>query len=163
MHVGYIPENPNDPTYNGLVIAVRYIANHCKNNGQYFLFETGQETPITLLRTIEDSGCDNLGVNLDTANLILYGKANPVDALDVIGKYVRGTHMKDGLYPTTGRNIGKEVPMGQGKVDFKALVKRLKEIGYEGPLTIEREISGPKQIEDIRMAKALLEDCLNEA
>jgi len=94
--------------------------------------------------------------------LILYGKANPVDALDVIGKYVRGTHMKDGLYPTTGREIGKEVPMGQGRVDFKALVRRLKEIGYDGPLTIEREISGPKQIEDIRMAKALLEDCLKE-
>jgi L-ribulose-5-phosphate 3-epimerase len=159
-HVGFIPENPNDPEYRSLVSALRYLAEHCQRNGQYFLFETGQETPVTLLRAIEDIGLPNLGVNLDPANLILYGKGNPVDALDVIGKYVRGVHAKDGLYPTTGRQLGEEVPLGQGKVNIAALVEKLKILGYTGPLTIEREISGPRQEADIRAAKKLLEELL---
>ncbi len=128
-----------------------------KSNGQYLLFETGQETPVALRRVIEAVGTGNLGINLDSANLILYGKANPVDALDVFGKFVRGVHAKDGLYPTDGQNLGEEVPIGQGKVDFPALIDRLKELGYSGALTIEREISGPEQIKDILEAKAFLE------
>jgi len=156
-HVGFLPENPNTEEYHSLVCALRYLAQYIKNNGQYFLFETGQETPVTLRRTIEDIGTDNLGINLDPANLILYGKANPVDALDVFGKYVRDVHGKDGCYPTDGRNLGEEMPLGEGKVNFPAFVAKLKEIGYDGPITIEREISGDKQIEDIKNAKALLE------
>lgn len=159
-HVGFIPENPNDPEYAGLVAALRYLAAHCQANGQYFNFETGQETPVTLLRTIEDIGLPNLGINLDPANLILYGKGNPVDALDVFGRYVRGVHAKDGLYPTGGRLLGREVPLGQGKVNVPALVAGLKSTGYDGPLTIEREISGDQQTADILAAKALLESIL---
>jgi L-ribulose-5-phosphate 3-epimerase len=156
-HVGFIPEDPNNPEYKSLVILLRDLAQHCRGNGQNFLFETGQETPITLLRTIEDIGLDNLGINLDPANLILYGKANPVDSLDVYGKYVKGVHAKDGLYPTTGRYLGQEVPLGQGKVNIPVFITRLKEVGYDGPLTIEREISGEAQATDIRAAKELLE------
>ena len=156
-HCGFIPENPNDPLYKETVEAIREVASHCQRHGQMFLFETGQETPVTLLRAIQDIGLDNLGVNFDTANLILYGKANPVDALDVIGKYVRGLHAKDGFYPTDPKQLGKEAPIGQGKVDFPRVIKRLKELNYRGPITIEREISGPQQIEDIKKAKAYLE------
>lgn len=94
-HMGFIPENPNDNEFKGFCNAVRTVAEHLKNNGQYLLFETGQETPVTMLRCFEEVGCDNLGVNLDTANVILYGKANPVDALDVFGKYVMNIHAKD--------------------------------------------------------------------
>ena len=90
-HVGFIPENPYDGNYSGIVHAVKSVADYCAENNQVFLFETGQETPITLLRIIQDIGSTNLGINLDPANLILYGKANPVDALEVFGKYVRGT------------------------------------------------------------------------
>ena len=131
-----------------------------KANGQYFLFETGQETPVTLLRTIEDIGTDNLGINLDPANLILYGKANPVDALDVFGKYVRDVHAKDGLYPTDGKHLGRETPLGEGKVDFPRLIAKLREVGYDGSLTIEREISGEQQLKDILRGKALLEELI---
>jgi len=160
-HVGFIPEDPNHPEYQGLVATLRELAEYCRGNGQNFLFETGQETPITLLRTIEDIGLDNLGINLDPANLILYGKANPVDSLDVYGKYVKGVHAKDGLYPTTGRYLGQEVPLGQGKVNVPAFIARLKEVGYDGPLTIEREISGEEQTADILAAKVLLEQLIN--
>jgi L-ribulose-5-phosphate 3-epimerase len=159
-HCGFIPENPNDPIYRETVEAIRTVAAYCKQNGQNFRCETGQETPITLFRAIKDTGLDNIGVNFDAANLILYGKANPVDALDVLGPLVQGVHAKDGLYPTNPRELGREVPIGQGKVNFPAFVKRLKEVGYRGPLTIEREISGAKQAEDIRASKAYLENLI---
>ncbi len=160
-HVGFIPENPSDKDFNGTVAALRHLCKYMKTKGQYFLFETGQETPITLLRTIEAIGTDNLGINLDTANPILYGKANPVDALDVFGKYVMDTHIKDGFYPTTGMYLGKECRAGDGKANIPEVIKKLiVEYGYTGPFTIEREIRGEKQIEDIIHAKKLIEDAV---
>lgn len=156
-HAGFIPENPNDPIYKDTVGALKEVVQQCKTNGQMFLYETGQESPITLLRTIHDVGLDNQFVNLDTANLILYGKGNPHDALDVIGTLVRGVHAKDGLFPTDPKSLGKEVPIGQGKVDFPRLIQRLKKLGYKGAITIEREISGPRQAEDIRQSRLFLE------
>ena len=156
-HCGFLPENPNDPVYKETIEAIREVVSYCKRNGQNFRYETGQETPITLVRAIRDVGLDNQGVNFDVANLILYGKANPVDAVEIIGPYVQGVHAKDGLWPTGPRNLGKEVPIGQGKVDFPRVIRRLKELNYRGAITIEREISGPQQMEDIRKEKVYLE------
>src|SRR5438067_7366617 len=156
-HCGFIPENPNDPAYKETVIAMREVTAYCKRNGQQFRYETGQETPITLVRTIQDVGTDNQGVNFDLANLILYGKSNPVDAIELLGPYVQGIHAKDGLWPTNPRELGKEVPIGKGKVDFPRIIARLKELDYRGAVTSEREISGPQQLEDVRSAKAYLE------
>jgi len=156
-HAGFIPENPMTTEYQTLIPALQDLAMHYKENGQNFLFETGQETPVTLLRAIEDVGTGNMGINLDPANLIMYGKGNPVDALDVFGKYVRSIHGKDGLYPTNGYELGKEVRMGDGKVNYPVFLEKLKEIGYDGPIIIEREISGEQQTEDIKYAKAYLE------
>jgi L-ribulose-5-phosphate 3-epimerase len=156
-HCGFIPENPNEPLYSDAVKAIHEVAAHCKANGQTFLMETGQESPVTLLRAITDCGLDNIGVNLDTANLILYGKGDPVAALDVIGKYVHGLHAKDGLYPTDPKNLGKEVAIGKGKVDFPEVVRKLHNLQYTGPITIEREISGARQEEDIRASVAFLQ------
>lgn len=159
-HMGFIPENPYDPVYPGFIEAVKTVATHLKANGQYLLFETGQETPVTLMRAFEDSGMDNLGVNIDTANVILYGKANPVDALDVIGKYVMGVHAKDGLYPTNGHDLGEEVALGEGKANFKEFLPKLHALGYDGSITIEREITGEQQAKDILKAKALIDDII---
>ena len=161
-HVGYIPENPSDENYRSLIATLQYIVRHYKGRNQNFLFETGQETPITLKRTIDDIGLPNVGVNLDPANLLMYGKANPVDALDILGPYVLGVHGKDGEYPTDGYRLGKEKPLGEGSVRYDLFIKKLKSIGYTGAITIEREISGEKQIEDIKKAKALLEKYLAE-
>ena len=161
-HIGFVPENPADPNYRPVVIAVKTVANYMKANGQCFLFETGEETPITLLRLIEDTGCDSLGVNYDTANLILYGKANPVDGLDILGKYIMDMHAKDGVYPSTGASLGVQKQIGQGAVDFPAVFKKLKAIGYDGAVTIEREISGEQQILDIIESKTYLEGLIND-
>lgn len=161
-HMGFIPENPNDPQFIPFCDAVRTVAEHLKQNGQYLLFEAGQETPVTMLRCFEQVKTDNLGVNLDTANVILYGKANPVDALDVFGKYVRNLHAKDGCYPTNGHDLGAETRIGDGKVDFKALFIKLKELGYDSFVTIEREIDGDQQTKDIRHAKEYLEKIIDE-
>jgi len=153
-HCGFVPENMTDPLYPGTLNAIKQVAQHCEKLGLGFWFETGQETPVVLLRVIEDIGARNLGVNLDPANLILYGKGNPVDALDVVGRHIRNVHIKDGLYPTDGRNLGKETPVGKGRVDFPLLFKRLKEeFSYDGELIIEREIKeGQEQNRDIREA-----------
>jgi len=156
-YCGFIPENPNDPVYKETITAMHEVVAYCKRNGQNFRYETGQETPITLVRAIQDVGLDNQGVNFDLANLILYGKANPVDAIELLAPYIQGIHAKDGLWPTNPRKLGEEVPIGKGKVDFPRIIARLKEINYRGAVTIEREVSGPQQVEDVRAAKAYLE------
>ncbi len=156
-HCGFIPENPNEELYKETVAAMREVAEYCRKNGQNFRYETGQETPITLVRAIQDVGLDNQGLNFDLANLILYGKANPVDAIEILGPYVQGIHAKDGLWPTNPKELGEEVAIGKGKVDFPRIIARLKEMKYPGAVTIEREISGPQQMEDVRGAKEYLE------
>ena len=161
-HMGYIPENPYDVNFNPFCLAVKSVAQHLENNGQYLLFETGQETPTTMLRCIETVGMDNLGINLDTGNLVLYGKGNPVDALDVFGKYVRNIHAKDGFFPTDGRFLGKEARVGDGRVDFRLFFERLKELGYDSHVTIEREISGEERLRDVLYARDYLENLISE-
>jgi sugar phosphate isomerase/epimerase len=161
-HCGFIPEDPADPLYPGAVEAIRSVAEHCKGNEQFFLMETGQETPTTMSRMIRDVNMTNLAVGLDTANLILYGKANPVDAVDILGRHVRSVHAKDGIWPTDPSELGKEVLIGKGLVDFKAVFKKLHGLGYQGAITIERETSGPQQIEDVKNEKVYLERIIEE-
>jgi sugar phosphate isomerase/epimerase len=161
-HVGFLPEVPSDPDFVGTVGALKKLAGEMQKDGLTFLFETGQETPVTMLRAIEMIGLDNVGINLDTANLILYGKANTADAVDVFGKYVKNTHCKDGEYPTKSMELGEEKPLGQGRANMPLVAKKLAALGYTGPYIIEREISGSKQIEDIVSARDFLREILAE-
>jgi L-ribulose-5-phosphate 3-epimerase len=161
-HCGFIPENPADPLYPGAVEAIRTVARHCQGNGQHFLMETGQETPTTMSRMIRDVNMPNLAVGLDTANLILYGKANPVDAVDIIGPHVRSIHAKDGRWPTDPDKLGQEVLIGTGLVNFREVFTKLHRLGYAGAVTIERETSGPQQIADVKEEKLYLDRVLRE-
>jgi L-ribulose-5-phosphate 3-epimerase len=161
-HCGFIPEDPADALYAGSVEAIRTVAQHCHTNGQNFLMETGQETPTTMSRVIRDVNLPNLGVGLDTANLILYGKANPVDAVDILGPHIHSVHAKDGRWPTDPSQLGEEVLIGNGLVDFRTVFAKLRRLGYTGAITIERETSGPQQIEDVRREKLYLENALRE-
>lgn len=150
-HAGFIPEQPSFPEYRGVVQALRHIAAYCKQKNLYFNFETGQETPVTLMRCIKDIGMDNLGINFDPANLILYGRGNPVDAIDIFGDHIRGVHIKDGDYPSGDFYLlGHERKVGEGSVNFPVFLPKLLKQGYKGDLYIEREISGEQQIKDIK-------------
>ncbi len=162
VHGGYVPNNPFDETYTELVALIREYCAFCKEIGINVLLETGGESPVVLLRLILDSKADNLYVNLDPANMLMYGFANPVDALYTMGKYVRNFHGKDGVPPTDPYVLGEEKRIGDGHVDFRAVFTKLKELGYDRYLTIECEIDGEKQIEDIVHAKAYFERLLNE-
>jgi len=161
-HCGFIPEDPANPLYDETVLAIREVAQHCAANGQHFLMETGQETPTTMSRALKDVDQPNLAVGLDTANLILYGKANPVDAVDIIGPHVRSIHAKDGKWPTDPMKLGEEVLIGTGLVDFEKVFSKLHRLGYTGAVTIERETSGPQQIADVRAEKIYLEKIITK-
>ncbi|HZY64197.1 MAG TPA: sugar phosphate isomerase/epimerase family protein [Edaphobacter sp.] len=161
-HCGFIPENPSEPLYAEAVKAIQTVAKHCAGNGQDFLMETGQETPTTMSRMLRDAAQPNLGVGLDTANLIMYGKANPVDAVDIIGPHVKSIHAKDGRWPTNPDKLGEEVLIGTGLVDFHKVFTKLHHLGYSGVVTIERETSGPQQIADVRQEKLYLEKVLKQ-
>ena len=83
-------------------------------------------------------------------------------AVEQIGPLVRGMHAKDGKFPTNPESLGTEVPIGQGKVDFREVLRKLQALDYHGPMTIEREIEGAQQGKDILASKAYLEKLINE-
>ena len=140
-HFGFIPENPKDVLYGEFIETMKPLGEYALKNGIDIYFETGQEKPVTLLRAILDIGTGNLFVNYDTANLIMYGKSNPVDGLKVLGKYVRSLHAKDGKYPTNPYELGKEVPIPMGDVDFPAVISSLKKLNFKGGIIIEYELA----------------------
>jgi len=158
--MGFIPEDPYDYNYIGMVNAVRYVAGYCRNNNQNILFETGFDTPVTLKRIIQDIGFDNVGVNFDPANLLMCGRANPVDVLEILGELIFEVHAKDGEYPVDVKNMGVEKPLGQGRVNIQAFISGLKILGYKGSITIETYVTGEQWDEDVVAAKKLLEGLL---
>ena len=141
LHVGFVPHDANAPLFKEVVAVTQDLCDYCKKNGQNLHLETGQETADGLLQFIAAVGRDNLFINFDPANMILYGTEEPIAALRKVGKYVRSIHCKDGTWAKhPGQEWGCEVPLGQGDVGMYNYLKTLKEIGYTGPLTIEREI-----------------------
>ena len=141
-HFGFIPEEPMCELYAGFIETMRDLCQYAKDRGVMIFCETGQETPTALIRAIKDIGTGNIFVNCDTANLILYGKANPVDAIYQFGSLIKEMHIKDGKYPTDPYQLGRETRIPQGDVDFPRVIKALKDIGFTGVMTIECEMGG---------------------
>jgi sugar phosphate isomerase/epimerase len=141
LHLGFVPHDTKDPLYAEVLNVTRDLCDHCRRNSQNLHLETGQETAESLLQFIQDVGRDNLFINFDPANMILYGTGEPIAALRKVGRYVRSIHCKDGKWAKNpGQEWGQEVPLGEGDVGMENYLRTLKEIGYTGPLTIEREI-----------------------
>jgi len=141
LHLGFIPHDTSDPLYPEVVEVARDICDHCAANNQRLHLETGQETADGLLQFLSDVGRDNLFVNFDPANMILYGSGEPIEALKKVGRFVRSVHCKDGTWSDKpGETWGAEVPLGEGDVGMENFLRTLDELGYTGPLTIEREI-----------------------
>lgn len=167
LHIGFVPEDRNGEDYKGLLEITRDLLDHIKQNGQQLNLETGQESADHLLEFISDVDRDNLFINFDPANMILYGTGDPIEALKKVGKYVRSVHCKDGTWAPEaerGTGWGCEVPLGEGDVGMETYLRTLKEIGYTGPLTIEREIpeDRERQKADVGAAVSLLENLRQE-
>jgi len=157
-HIGFIPEDPTDPAFNEMVEVVRKIADYCAKNGQYFVLETGQESARTLARFIETVGRGNVRVNFDPANMLYYGSGDPIEALETLNQYVIGVHCKDVKMPRGSQRAIEEVPFGEGNVGADRFIRKLNEIGYKGPLTIEREVTDlQSQIRDMTNVKVTIE------
>ena len=159
-HIGFVSHDFGSASYAAIRDVTRDICDHCGNNGQSFTLETGQEPAKVLLRFIEDVKRPNLNINFDPANMILYGTGDPIEALGVLGKHVVSVHCKDGDWPPVDQPdaLGVEKPLGEGSVNFPAFLVKLKEIGYRGLLSIEREEQDQgRRAADIRKAIALLE------
>jgi sugar phosphate isomerase/epimerase len=141
LHLGFVPHDGKAPLYREILEVTRDLCDYCRRIGQSLHLETGQEAADGLLQFIQDVGRDNLFINFDPANMILYGTGEPIAALKKVGQYVRSIHCKDGKWAKNpGQEWGQEVPLGQGDVGMENYLRTLQEIGYTGPLTIEREI-----------------------
>ncbi len=159
LHLGFIPHDTSDPLYAEVIDVMREVCDHAQGNGQNVHLETGQESAEGLLQFIADVERDNLFVNFDPANMILYGTGEPIEALKKVGSFVRSIHCKDGTWAANpGQEWGAEVPLGEGDVGMETYLRTLDELGYTGPLTIEREIAQEpeRQKEEIGAAVRLL-------
>ena len=140
IHAGFVANNPFSEEYRTMVRLVRALAEYVKELGLNLFMESGGESPIVLKRLIEDVGTGNVFSNLDTANLIMYGLGNPVDAAYTLGSYIKSVHVKDGMPPVNPRELGRETEFMEGFVDFPRVFSILKQNGFDGPYIIEREI-----------------------
>jgi sugar phosphate isomerase/epimerase len=159
-HIGFVPEDEQHPNYIAVREMVRRICDHAAHHGQTFALETGQEPAPVLLHFLKDVGRENIGINFDPANMILYGTGDPIEALDVLASHVISVHAKDGDWPPKGvaGALGTERPLGQGAVGMERFVAKLKQIGFTGPLNIEREVEDlDVRYADMAMAVKLLE------
>ena len=158
-HIGFIPEDHDDPLFQTMVETIQRIADYAAKNGQIFSLETGQESAEALLQFLKAVDRDNVKVNFDPANMILYGSGEPIEAIEVLKDYIVSVHAKDANWSDKPKEtFGVEMPLGEGQVDMKKFIEKLKEIGFDGYITIEREISGDQQIEDIKKGVALLRE-----
>jgi sugar phosphate isomerase/epimerase len=158
-HIGFVPEDNTHPDYVAVRDLVRRICDHAAKHNQTFALETGQEPAHVLLEFLKDVGRPNLGINFDPANMILYGTGDPIEALEVLAPHVISVHCKDGDWPPKDKPgaLGAEQPLGKGSVGIERFIAKLKQIGFRGPLNIEREVEDPDQRRrDILEAVALL-------
>lgn len=159
LHIGFVPHDTESVDYKEVVEVLQDVCDHCASNDQTLHLETGQETAEALVKFLQDVDRANLCVNFDPANMILYGIGEPLPALEMLGPYVRSVHCKDGRWSDQpGKTWGEETLLGEGDVDMAAYLSMLKKIGYEGPLTIEREIPNEpeRQRSEIGQAVQLL-------
>jgi len=159
LHIGVVPHDTQSREYADVIEVTRQICDHAQYNEQNVHLETGQESADALMSFISDSQRNNLFITFDPANMILYVMGEPIPALRQVGSHVRSVHCKDATWSDQpGKTWGCEVPLGQGQVDMRAYLTTLKEIGYRGPLTIEREIpqDRERQKTEIQHATALL-------
>lgn len=174
-HIGVVPPDPNHPRYGIMQEACGQLCRYADDMGAHFAIETGPETAQVLKGFLDSLGSRGVAVNLDPANLVMVTGDDPVAAVDILKDYIVHTHAKDGIKlldksPEVIYGLEedemlndpafKEVPLGEGSVDFPNYLKALEAIGYNGFLTIEREV-GDNPKGDIEKAAAFLRNLMN--
>jgi L-ribulose-5-phosphate 3-epimerase len=140
-HIGFIPTDPHEALYEQMRELTKLLCDYCGDHNQNFVLETGQESAEVLLAFIRDVNRPNLKVNFDPANMVIYNSGDPLAALKVLSPHVISVHCKDAHSPAANstRGLGEECALGDGEVNFPAFLQQLKEMNYQGALTIERE------------------------
>jgi sugar phosphate isomerase/epimerase len=156
FHAGFLPHRETDKAFTKMLGRLTEVADIFERAGIVVGLETGQETADVLAHLLRKLNRPNVGVNFDPANMILYGKGDPIKALHSLGSWIRQVHMKDATLTKQTGTWGEEVPAGQGEVDWQVFFSVLKQLNFTGPIVIERE-AGARRVEDIRQAKAIAE------
>jgi L-ribulose-5-phosphate 3-epimerase len=156
FHAGFLPHDPADPGFEKMLQRLGEVAEIFGAANLDLGLETGQETAPDLLRLLQALQCPNVGVNFDPANMILYDKGNPIEALHVLGPWIRQVHIKDATRTRTPGTWGAEVAAGTGEVDWRAFFAALRQQKFAGDFVIERE-AGDQRVADIRTARELVE------
>ena len=145
FHFGFI-----DDSQQKLRERVLYLADAAQRRNVFLLMETGQETALSLREFLEGLTHPSLAVNFDPANMILYGKGDPISALEILKPWVKHVHIKDARKSSVTDQWGEEVPWGEGDFDNEVFLKSLSRIDYKGALAIERE-AGSQRSGDIKL------------
>jgi sugar phosphate isomerase/epimerase len=165
FHMGVLPKEPTDPIYQRLLAAVTSLARYASARGVTVSLETGQETAAELMRFLDAITVARVGVNFDTANLVLYGMDDPPAALRQLLDRVTSLHVKDGVPPAAPRALGKETRLGEGRSDVKKCLSILLDAGFAGSLVIENYVareSGADPVDELRRARAFIEKTLDD-
>ena len=161
-HIGFVPVS-SDANYPHLLSRLRSLADEMSRQGVRLGLETGQEPATELLKFLNDLNHRNVFVNFDPANMLLYGCGDPIDAVATLGRHIAHVHVKDArMSNKPGLTWGEEVPFGSGAVGAGKFLDALDDVGYDGPLAIERE-AGLDRLEDIATAITSLQDAELEA
>jgi sugar phosphate isomerase/epimerase len=150
MHAGFIDES-DKAMVEKVQSRIRTLADIAKDNGLTLLLETGQEAAADLRHFLEKLKHESVGVNFDPANMILYDKGDPIEAVRTLSPWIRHLHVKDALRTTTPGAWGSEVPWGDGQVGIERFLAVLGEVEFKGAMAIERE-AGDNRLGDIKLA-----------
>lgn len=156
FHAGFLPHEESEPDFHKLKERLQQVAEAFAARNIELALETGQETAETLCSFLEKLDCPNVGANFDPANMILYGKGDPIEAMRVLGPWIRQVHIKDAKATLKSGTWGEEVVVGTGDVDWKTFFSTLEALGFQGNCCIERE-AGSQRMEDIASAKSLVD------
>lgn len=151
VHAGHVPQDPTDPRYKTMLDRVGRVADTLAKKNIALMMETGREPAEIVARFIADLDRQNVKVNFDPANVILYGAGDPVEALTRLRPHVANVHIKDATQSKNpGTDWGSEVLAGTGEADIPRVISKLRAGGYTGPLIIERELKPPGSLNEIR-------------
>jgi sugar phosphate isomerase/epimerase len=160
FHAGFVPHDPAHPDFGKMAARLTTVAGIFAAAGIFVGLETGQETAAELATLLESLKCPNVVVNFDPANMLLYGKGDPIAAIRTLGPWIRQVHIKDAQPGMKPGKWGVEVTAGTGAVDWPAFFSALRGVDFTGHLVIERE-AGTNRVADVRTARELILNSIN--